>query len=267
MRCVLVILAMLCNALAFCQNGLIVVCDSLSKAPLAFAHISTPIDTFYADADGRFPKERVKEKESTISYLGYFSKKIDFLNLKDTINLKSSSVLLNHVDIGASNESFEIGFHKLKKDASFVGGRTSILTVKIDGTDRRVRIEEIIISFRKLYKGFEFNVFAFEVTEQGLPGMLLFSDSIIVHKATRNFRVDVKDLMIELPDNGIFIGFKIFDGNQAHSKDLPHIATSHKSIEPRMYFIWEGTWREYDLSSIIAPYFPVLMIGLKVKPI
>ncbi len=153
MKWLTIIIMSLSGPAVFCQNAFIVVCDSLSKVPLAFAHISAPNDIFYTDADGQFPKNRVIDKHFTVSYLGYYSKRIDFLNLKDTIDLKPSSVLLPHVDIGASNESFEIGFHKLKKDASFVYGKKMLHAVKIDGTNRRVYIEEIILPFRKLYKG------------------------------------------------------------------------------------------------------------------
>ncbi len=96
--------------------------------------------------------------------------------------------------------------------------------------------------------------------------MLLHSDTIVVRKVKNTLRIDKQDLRMELPEKGIFIGIKAFDENQAYS-DSPHLAVSNKSIVPRMYYNWDGNWREYDLSSLIAPYFPVLMIGLKVKPI
>ncbi len=266
MKWVIVIINMLSGFCACSQNGSILVCDSMSKVPLAFAHISTPIGTFYADADGRFPKDRFKEKEFTVSYLGYFPKKSYCSNLTDTIYLKRKSVLLTQVDISVKSEPFEIGYHKLRMDAGFGGGFKMTHAVRIDGTNKRVRVEEVIVSFSKLHKGFEFNLYAFEVTEKGLPGMLLFSDTVVALQVTRKLRIDVQHLGMDLPENGIFIGIKRLDENQKYPEP-PFFSMSYKSLEPRVYFDRDGEWQEYDLSSLIAPNFPVLMIGLKVKPI
>ena len=111
------IIAVLVSSQIFCQEYKFVLLDSLSKKPLAFAHIFTGNNNegLTSNATGEvILKQGYKEEAITITHLGYHTKTLKKEVYNDTIFLKQKNTNLPEV-IVQNKKVQTLGYTNLKK--------------------------------------------------------------------------------------------------------------------------------------------------------
>jgi hypothetical protein len=192
-----------------------VVKDSISGEPIPYVNIWVENETIgtTSETNGNFSLDIKEEKVLVFSALGYESKKLSSKN--EIILLKPKVFELNEVVIEQPRfkEKIEIGdvnnpnylpepqttpwilarkfeFNQIKDNSKFIKSLKFFTNSEVDNGVFRVRI--------------------FEVNAEGMPGMDLIDEDILVtvKKGKKKTIVDVSRFTIQIPENGIIVGFE-----------------------------------------------------------
>ncbi len=126
-----------------------------------------------------------------------------------------------------------------------------------------------MVAFKKIYKGYSFELFLFEVADHGSPGALIKSDTKTASSSKSLQRFNVEDWNLQLPENAIVVGFNWPDQTtNGPPKEFPGVQITYQLSENTSYLFHENTWHIFNY-KVIGDEFgvPNFKVGLKIKPI
>jgi hypothetical protein len=216
MKLKIFILALLVSSQIFCQEYKFVLLDSLSKKPLAFAHIFTANNNegLTSNATGEvILKQGYKEEAITITHLAYCTKTLKKEVYNDTIFLKQKNTNLPEV-IVQNKKVQTLGYTNLKKTHYITtSGENIILAQHIPNeTGAAHTLKSLHYKIRSKKKDsllVRAHIYSVDpITKK--PNKELLSKSIIypVRRKKGTLSIDIQDQYIEMPSEGLFIGLE-----------------------------------------------------------
>jgi len=216
MKLKIFILALLVSSQVFCQEYKFVVLDSLSKKPIAFAHIFTGNNNegLASDVTGAvILKQGYKEEAITVTHLGYYTKTLKKEVYNDTIFLKEKNTNLTEV-IVQNKKVQTLGYTNLKKTRYITTyGENIILAQHIPNkTGAAHTLKSLNYKIRSKKKDsllVRAHIYSVDpITKK--PNKELLSKSIIypVRRKKGTLSIDIQDQYIEMPSEGLFIGLE-----------------------------------------------------------
>jgi len=214
------------------------VIDSVTNQPIEYANITlmTKNKGVYANIDGDYNFDISKHLYDTlkISSIGYNSKFIILdkfkskKNIKLDISLSQKITQLDEVVLNLKkkkyNKKHTIGEDKEGNAAvsSLIGYETCVLIENPFNKDGK--LDEIYIKLRKrkntqFIASLNIKFYSFDKINQK-PGYELYTKKLIVKPKNRNYtlNIDVKDMDIYLPKEGMCIGVEFIDPNNESKK-------------------------------------------------
>lgn len=212
--------------------------DSVTNLPIEYANITlmTKNKGVYTNIDGKYNFDISKHLYDTlkVSSIGYNSKFIILdkfkskKNIKLDISLSQKITQLDEVVLNLKkkkyNKKHTIGEDKEGNAAvsSLIGYETCVLIENPFNKDGK--LEEIYIKLRKrkntqFIASLNIKFYSFDKINQK-PGYELYTKNLIVKPKNRNYtlNIDVKDMDIYLPKEGMCIGVEFIDPNNESKK-------------------------------------------------
>lgn len=212
--------------------------DSVTNLPIEYANITlmTKNKGVYANIDGKYNFDISKHLYDTlkVSSIGYNSKFIILdkfkskKNIKLDISLSQKITQLDEVVLNLKkkkyNKKHTIGEDKEGNAAvsSLIGYETCVLIENPFNKDGK--LDEIYIKLRKrkntqFIASLNIKFYSFDKINQK-PGYELYTKNLIVKPKNRNYtlNIDVKDMDIYLPKEGMCIGVEFIDPNNESKK-------------------------------------------------
>lgn len=212
--------------------------DSVTNQPIEYANITlmTKNKGVYANIDGKYNFDISKHLYDTlkVSSIGYNSKFIILdkfkskKNIKLDISLSQKTTQLDEVVLNLKkkkyNKKHTIGEDKEGNAAvsSLIGYETCVLIENPFNKDGK--LDEIYIKLRKrkntqFIASLNIKFYSFDKINQK-PGYELYTKKLIVKPKNRNYtlNIDVKDMDIYLPKDGMCIGVEFIDPNNESKK-------------------------------------------------
>ncbi len=242
----------------------------------------------YCDANGNYSINNLKEiEEIEFSCIGYETLIVEKENIKDTIYLNSSEIVLNEIIITNSKKDNEthIGYNDFKKKFSISGSKGIECAVFIENT---FNIEKKISSFlfkleKKNKNRIAVRIHLYKKNDANEPSNELIDSDIIfyINKGSKGqFDVELSSYNLTLPLEGVFIGLEWLGTINDEGQFLNSNEWNNTQIEfndeletPITYFrnrfktgIWNDTRRlKKDLEKIIKfTNFPNASFGIMV---
>lgn len=212
--------------------------DSVTNLPIEYANITlmTKNKGVYANIDGKYNFDISKHLYDTlkVSSIGYNSKLIILDKFKNKKNIKldiSLSQKITHLDEVVLNlkkkkynKKYTIGEGKESNAAvsSLIGYETCVLIE--NPFNKEGKLDEIYIKLRKrkntqFIASLNIKFYSFDKINQK-PGYELYTKNLIVKPKNRNYtlNINVKDMDIYLPKEGMCIGVEFIDPNNESKK-------------------------------------------------
>lgn len=192
-----------------------VVKDSISGEPIPYVNIWVENETIgtTSETDGSFSLDIKDEKVLVFSALGYESKKLFSKN--GIILLKPKVFELKEVVVSIPKKTKEIQIGVSKKRFYLPENQVIpwILAKKFNLEEKNQDlnfVKEIHFFTKSEVDNGIFRARIFEVKSDGMPGEDLVSDEIIVEvkKGKNKISVDVSKYNIQIPNEGIIVGFE-----------------------------------------------------------
>ena len=151
------------------------------------------------------------------SAIGYATKKMVVGDIKSAVELDPYFTVLQEVFILPKKDTKELvveSFKKSESNHSFVGGTTPWIVAKYFGYDDGYKatpyLKKIKILTNSEIKNASFNIRLYAIDENGDPGEYLYDKNIIgiVSKGKEITEVDLTQLNIQIPENGLFIAYE-----------------------------------------------------------
>lgn len=241
------------------QSSLIQVVDSTTLSPISFATITTPNTYFYTDLEGRFDRQKIKDKKYEVRCIGYSS--YQSATVSDTIFLQPSNYLLEEVAVTAYQEKFDVGYHELNSYGNQSGAVSDISAVYIPAPPQEALIESILLSFKSISKGSVLVVYLFEALSNSYPGDLISQQTITHQSRKRTVVVELGESKIPIPNNGIVVGFRRLE--HPKGKKAPVLNMTKSLKENRSFYFYQNSWKKTSISSI--PFWNY-KLGLRLTP-
>lgn len=216
MKLKIFILALLVSSQVFCQERKLIIVDSLSKKPLAFAHIFTDNNNegLTSNATGEvILKQGHKEEVITITHLGYYTKTLKKEVYNDTIFLKEKNTNLPKV-IVQNKKVQTLGYTNLKKTHYITTyGENIILAQHIPNkTGAAHTLKSLHYKIRAKKKDsllVRAHIYSVDpITKKPNKELLLKSIIYPVCRKKGTLSIDIQDQYIEMPSEGLFIGLE-----------------------------------------------------------
>jgi len=245
MKNLLLLSILLISNLGFSQLKSIVI-DDETKGPVPFVNIWVENENIgtTSDKNGVFTIDTLKGKFLVFSSLGYQNKKIEISKTPDSIFLMPKINKLEEVTIQTRKETNELILGKFaNSDVGYFYG-------SFDKPEMQARffaydtiysktpyLKTLKFRIFSIIKNAKFNVRIYSKTEDGKPGNPLYDKNIIgiAKKGTKNIEIDLSDLHIIFPEDGIFISYEwlIIPDNEYRTSFRPK--DSKEKIEQTMY--------------------------------
>lgn len=214
------------------------VLDSVTNQPIEYANITlmTKNKGVYANVDGKYNFDISKHLYDTlkVSSIGYNSKFIILdkfkskKNIKLDISLSQKTTQLDEVVLNLKKKKYNKK-HTIGEDkegnavvSSLIGYETCVLIENPFNKDGK--LDEIYIKLRKrkntqFIASLNIKFYSFDKINQK-PGYELYTKNLIVKPKNRNYtlNIDVKDMDIYLPKEGMCIGVEFIDPNNESKK-------------------------------------------------
>lgn len=214
------------------------VIDSVTNQPIEYANITlmTKNKGVYANVNGNYNFDISKHLYDTlkVSSIGYNSKLIildkfeNKKNIKLDISLSQKITQLDEVVLNLKkkkyNKKYTIGEDKESNAAvsSLIGYETCVLIE--NPFSKEGKLDEIYIKLRKrknsqFIASLNIKFYSFDKINQK-PGYELYTKNLIVKPKNRNYtlNINVKDIDIYLPKEGMCIGVEFIDPNNESKK-------------------------------------------------
>ena len=250
------------------QTSKTVIVDQLTKSPIPFMVITTESDVLTTDENGEIAKEKLKDIPFKIVSETYKSKIFAAGFDADTIFMEQESKLLESATVTENKNvgaSYQLGYHnemtKVFPVYGYLMGNQNVLVTHIPGDGKKVVIEKLFIKLEKIQKDSMYTCLLYAVDEKQKPGELIFSYSLRGEYLKKKDPIDISNLEIAVPKEGVFIGVK--------SSEV-HVRMLRKKFEvEQTYSLFEGTelgaynWRAVQDANF--KYYVTPPFGLQVR--
>lgn len=191
--------------------------DSISKEPIPYVNIlvENQNNGTSANEKGEFSFSKSANGRTVVfSAIGYKPKRIIFYDTISVIYLQSVAIELSEVIIQASKKSKKQQLDRFKKsdiETSFANNQYPWLLAQYFPFSDSLRdtpfLENISIYTESKVANAKFIIKIVQCDSAGVPGALLHHENILAtaKKGNHATQVNVSDLMITIPDNGLFI--------------------------------------------------------------
>ncbi len=237
--------------LGFSQNKTCIVVDSESKENLSYTAIQFLGNEFgfYTNKTGEFQLNEVKSDSIIITHIGFFTKKINVEDIKDTIFLKSKPLILKEVVLhNKKPKEKKIGYNVKGENLSWhILSKTELTTlIKYNKEIENSYIKEIAIpinteifeeqkpgKWKKVSPEFEstFRVHIYS-NKNNMPNKRLLESLITIEcnqKTGNLIKINISEEHIEYPKEGVFIGVEMISLDKNSKKSLPSFMFTKKN--------------------------------------
>lgn len=223
----LIFAILLKSQFAFCQVKSVII-DSNSRQKIPYVNIwveNENIGTTSND-NGEFELPvSDKNKMIVFSAIGYTTKKMKVGDIGTDVELEPFIIVLQEVFVRPKKGTKDLvieSFKKAESNHSFVGGVTPWIMAKYfafkDDYKSTSYLKKIKILTNSEIRQATFNIRLYSVNENGDPGEYLYDKNIIgiARKGKNITEVDLSQLNIQFPENGLFIAYEwlIIDSNR-----------------------------------------------------
>jgi len=215
--------------------------DAQTGAPVGEVNLSVPEKGVYlpADKDGAFlVMDKALNKADSIyfSCIGYQTKKMRAGDIAPDAVIKLSPMvkILKEVKIGivqlgsrAKREEMWTAYHPLDEEAMYMPNEQNLKgTIQSVGFFLSNGLDGDVTA--------PFRVRIYEASPGGMPAHDLIKDVVVVvaHKSNAWFDVDLSGYNIQVPGNGFFVSFCLFDGTRYSTSTNPGIGPN--PVTPRL---------------------------------
>jgi hypothetical protein len=286
-KCVFILSCILClNINGFTQEIKGKIINYKTKEPLQFSTIISKNDMnsgTFANENGEFIfLQKSRNDTLVISCTGYIKKEIsinDYLQLNNkTIELLPyDNILPDYIVKNINSSPKEIGYHKLNKNLIQTGRKGEILIVKISNEAENIYHKIISLNFN-----FSTTSETNEKHNNGIVRVRLYACDLISNEPSNNLltkdifltvprlilpwskkliKVDISELNIEFPSNGIFLGIEWLGekNNNLYFNINPAICYSNEVNEysSRVSFFGRNFINAFDGKNKLVPMFGI----------
>ena len=245
MKKLLAITILLISNLCFSQLKSVII-DSETKEKIPFVNIWVENENIgtTSNESGEFTLENSSGEFLILSSLGYENKRIEISKISDTIFLNSKITELDEVIIKSKNERIEkvicefndsdVGYYYASFDKPEIKARFFPFNPNYSKTPYLKKLKFRIYSNIRNAK---FNIRLYSIGENGEPKNPLYEKNIIgtVKKGTKNIELNLSDLDIIFPENGLFISYEWLIIEKNIFKVSFPVKGSKKRIDKIMY--------------------------------
>lgn len=203
----------------YAQTAKIWVIDSLTHEPIEGVAMFSEMEFFYSNLNGLIQAKVNQNGLIWFKRLDYVQKWLEYDSGMDTILMVRKTSFLNEVEVSnklTENKTVEIGYYH---DGGFPKRRNicnnlCILAVYIPSYHKNVFIDKILLNIKSKKFAEDYTVYLYEPDSIGKPGKVLYKKNIIVDSLKKEGIINVRDLSIQVPNTGIFVGLentKIYD--------------------------------------------------------
>lgn len=194
------------------QTQRILILDSLSGNPVADAEVQTQWGSLFSDYKGEIEFEFELTGDYIIfSHPSYITKYVVFSEKLDTILLviKPHQLVEVAVKPNIHHDFFELGYYHTKKLYQIKCGLhvNSPMAVLIRAPAEKVYIDEILLHIKSKQTK-QYNVYLYKPDKLDMPGEIIYKRTITVDSLKKEGVINIHDLFIKMPKNGIFIGLE-----------------------------------------------------------
>lgn len=245
MKKLLGIILLITSNLTFSQTkGVIYNSETNEKIPYVNIWIENENIGTTSNENGEFIIDNSKGELLILSSLGYESERVDLLNVPAKIYLVPKMLELDEVFISSKKEKHEkiigsyensdIGYYYASDNNPEIKARLFLF----DSTYLETPfLKTIKFNIYSDVRNARFNIRLYSVGENGQPESPIYEKNIIgtVKKGTKNVILDLADLNIYFPENGLFISYEWLIIKKNELKMSFPIKNSKKRIERVLY--------------------------------
>lgn len=216
-----------------------VVKDSLTGSPISYVSVWVENENIgtTSEENGEFSiNVNEKNKNLIFSVLGY-QKKMLKVSEAGIVLMSPASLELNEVFIVNKKENRQIEIGKIKKlaEAFDKGPRLDAKFFPYSEAYKKTKwIQKVTILTDSRIDNSTIKLHLYEVGENGYPGKeLLAKDFIIsIERGIHENKIDLSDLNLEMPQNGIFVAFErlIIEKNKLEKKITDYNSNTTKTV-------------------------------------
>lgn len=258
------------------QSSQVTCVDSISHEAISFAGISIGSALYFTDEEGQILRNLLTSGPFNVNAMGYSPLlNVSLTDAIDTLFLSPVIINLSEVIIAAERQSFEVGNHlyKAKSPGLTYGSENGgYFGVVIPSQASRPLIEEVIVCFSKMHKGYEFEIYFMYSMEDLRKGEIIAKKRVQTINGKSRVRIDVSEMSVRLPETGVLIGVKFLDQNykQRVKDDLIGLITTTEIHEDLSFFIFNNKWMSgTEISQQNPMHVPGayrnIMIGAKMR--
>ncbi|WP_296146243.1 carboxypeptidase-like regulatory domain-containing protein [uncultured Flavobacterium sp.] len=216
-----------------------VVKDSLTGSPISYVSVWVENENIgtTSEENGEFSiNVNDKNKNLIFSVLGY-QRKVLKVSDAGVVLMAPASLELNEVFIVNKKESRQLEIGKIKKlaEAFDKGPRLDAKFFPYSEAYKKTKwIQKVTILTDSKIDNSTIKLHLYEVGENGYPGKeLLAKDFIIsIERGIHENKIDLSDLNLEMPQNGIFVAFErlIIEKNKLEKKITDYNSNTTKTV-------------------------------------
>lgn len=216
-----------------------IVKDSLTGSPISYVSVWVENENIgtTSEENGEFSiNVNDKNKNLIFSVLGY-QRKVLKVSESGVVLMAPASLELNEVFIINKKESRQLEIGKIKKlaEAFDKGPRLDAKFFPYSEAYKKTKwIQKVTILTDSKIDNSTIKLHLYEVGENGYPGKeLLAKDFIItIERGIHENKIDLSDLNLEMPQNGIFVAFErlIIEKNKLEKKITDYNSNTTKTV-------------------------------------
>tara|TARA_R110002096_G_scaffold63_1_gene192 strand:- start:2378 stop:3277 length:900 start_codon:yes stop_codon:yes gene_type:complete len=241
----LTIIILLISNFSFCQLKSVII-DSETKAGIPYVNIWVENENAGTTSNekGEFSIDITSGKFLILSSLGYEKKRIEISSISERIVLNPKITELNEVTISSTKEQAETVIGKFNDlDVGYYYGSFDKPEIKaryfpFDSSYAETPyLKKIKFRIYSNIRNAKFNIRFYSIGENGEPKNPIYEKNIIaiVKKGTKNTELDLSELDIIFPEDGIFISYEWLIIPENEFKVSFPIKDSKKRVEKIMY--------------------------------
>ena len=245
MKKTLAIIILLISNFSFSQLKSVII-DSETKAVIPYVNIWIENENVGTTSNekGEFSINIKSGKFLILSSLGYEKKRIEISSISERIVLNPKITELNEVVINSTKEQKETVIGKFNDlDVGYYYGSLNKPEIKAryfpfdSSYSKTPYLKKLKFRIYSNIRNAKFNVRLYSIGENGEPKNPIYEKNIIgiVKKGTKNIELDLSELDIMFPKNGVFVSYEWLIIPENEFKTSFPIKDSKKRIEKILY--------------------------------
>ncbi len=241
----LTIIILLISNFSFCQLKSVII-DSETKAEIPYVNIWIENENVGTTSNekGEFSLDITSGEFLILSSLGYEKKRVEISSISERIFLNPKITELNEVTISSTKEQEETVIGKFNDlDVGYYYGSFDKPEIKAryfpfdSSYTKTPYLKKLKFRIYSNIRNAKFNVRLYSIGENGEPKNPIYEKNIIgiVKKGTKNVELNLAELDIMFPENGIFVSYEWLIIPENEFKTSFPIKDSKKRIDKIMY--------------------------------